>query len=197
MPLIHECVVTTLTPDGKPHIAPLGLIEQDGFWIIAPFRPSATLSNLMTSGKVTASFTDDARIFAKLVTGDRSFPLTDVPGWPAPRLSGALAHAELEVINFEDDELRPRFFCKVKRSVAHRPFLGMNRARAAVLEAAILSTRLDRLPREKIDAEIAYLKIALDKTAGDAEREAWDRVMAKISAHFSSGVNNAQSQERS
>jgi hypothetical protein len=197
MPLIHECVVTTLTPDGKPHIAPLGLIEDEGFWIIAPFRPSATLTNLMTTKQVTASFTDDARIFAKLVTGERSFPLTDIAGWPAPRLSGALAHAELEVLRFEDDELRPRFFCKVNRAVSHRPFLGMNRARAAVLEAAILSTRLERLPREKIDSEITYLKIAIDKTAGDAEREAWDMVMAKIAGHFAAKDDRAKDASRS
>jgi hypothetical protein len=197
MPLIHECVVTTLTPDGKPHIAPLGLIEENGFWIIAPFRPSATLTNLTTTKQVTASFTDDARIFARLVTGERSFPLTDIAGWPAPRLSGALAHAELEVARFEDDELRPRFFCKVNRAVSHRPFLGMNRSRAAVLEAAILSTRLDRLPREKIDSEIGYLQIAIDKTAGDAEREAWDMVMAKIAAHFAKKDDHATGADRS
>ncbi len=191
MPLIHECVVTTLTPEGKPHIAPLGLIEQDGFWIIAPFRPSATLFNLMSGRQITASFTDDVRIFARLVAGYRSFPLTDIASWPAPRLSGALAHAELEVVKFEDDEQRPRFFCQIIRAVAHRPFLGMNRARAAVLEAAILSTRLDRLPREKIENEIAYLKIAIDKTAGDAEREAWNMVMAKIDAHVAQTVDDA------
>ena len=197
MPLIHECVVTTLTPDGKPHIAPLGLIEENGFWIIAPFRPSATLTNLTTTKQVTASFTDDARIFARLVTGERSFPLTDIAGWPAPRLSGALAHAELEVAHFEEDELRPRFYCKVAKTAMHRPFLGMNRARAAVLEAAILSTRLDRLPREKIDHEISYLKIAIDKTAGDAEREAWDMVMAKIVGHFETKNDHAKDASRS
>ena len=197
MPLIHECVVTTLTPEGRPHIAPLGLIEEGDFWIIAPFRPSATLSNLMANPQVTASFTDDARVFARLVTGDRSFPLTDIANWPAPRLSGALAHAELEVAQVEDDALRPRFLCKVKHAVTHRPFLGMNRARAAVLEAAILSTRLDRLPREKIDAEIAYLKIAIDKTAGDAEREAWDMVMAKIAGHFETKNDHAKDASRS
>jgi hypothetical protein len=59
----------------------------------------------------------------------------------------------------------------------------MNRARAAVLEAAILATRLDMLPREKIESELAYLQIAIDKTAGEAEREAWDMVKAKIDAH--------------
>jgi uncharacterized protein len=183
MPLIHECVVTTLSHDGRPHVAPLGLIEEGAHWIIAPFRPSSTLSNLTRTPKATASFTDDARVFAGLVTGTRSFPLTDVEGWPAPRLSCALAHAELDVARVEEDAVRPRFICQVKRLASHRPFLGMNRARAAVLEAAILATRLDRLSREKIESEIAYLQIAIDKTAGEAEREAWALVMAKIAAH--------------
>ena len=58
----------------------------------------------------------------------------------------------------------------------------MNRARAAVLEAAILSTRLNRLSREKIDQELAYLKIAIDKTAGPIELEAWRLVLEKINA---------------
>jgi uncharacterized protein len=188
MPLIHECVVTTLTTEGRPHVAPLGLIEEGGYWIAAPFRPSATLFNLEHNPKLTATFTDDARIFAGLVTGTRNFPLTDIEGWPAPRLSVALAHAELEVERMEEDPVRPRFFCRVRRAESHRPFLGMNRARAAVLEAAILVTRLERLPREKIDSEIAYLRIAIDKTAGAAEREAWEMVMDKITAHIEKGA---------
>jgi hypothetical protein len=188
MPLIHECVVTTLSPEGRPHVAPLGLIEEGADWIAAPFRPSTTLSNLEHGKRLTASFTDDARVFAGLVTGARSFPLTDVDGWPAPRLSCALAHAELEVTRVEDDELRPRFFCRVVHTQSHRPFLGMNRARAAVLEAAILATRLGRLDRAKIESEIAYLRIAIDKTAGETEREAWDMVMRKIADHLGAPV---------
>lgn len=197
MPLIRECVVTTLTADGRPHIAPLGLIEADGQWIVAPFRPSATLENLSATPKATASFTDDALLFAKLVTGDRSLPLAEIPGWPAPHLADALAHAELEVAHSEADDVRPRFYCNVRRMQAHRPFLGMNRARAAVLEAAILATRLGRLSPEKIASEIAYLKIAIDKTAGDAEREAWEMVMTKIAAHFSSSDEQTQNRSRS
>ncbi|MBM3552133.1 MAG: DUF447 family protein [Alphaproteobacteria bacterium] len=183
MPLIHECVVTTLSPEGRPHIAPLGLIEEDDYWIAAPFRPSSTLFNLAQHPKLTASFTDDARIFAGLVVGRRNWPLTDIEGWPAPRLSAALAHAQLVVIRVEEHESRPRFFCRVKRIESHRPFLGMNRARAAVLEAAILATRLDMLSPEKIESEIAYLQIAIDKTAGEAEREAWEMVIAKIEGY--------------
>jgi len=55
-----------------------------------------------------------------------------------------------------------------------------------VLEAAILATRVHMLPREKIETEIAYLKIAIDKTAGAAERAAWDLVMKKIGISSSS-----------
>ena len=180
MPMIHECVVTTLIQNSKPHIAPLGLIEDGENWIIAPFRPSTTLTNLYSCNKVTASFTDNPLIFAKLVTGHCDIPLLPLSSWPAPRLADALAHAELEVIDIEEDELRPRFMCKVRRIETHQPFLGMNRARAAVLEAAILSTRLTRLSRKKIDQEITYLKIAIDKTAGPIEREAWELVLEKI-----------------
>ncbi len=182
MPMIRECVVTTLSAEGRPHIAPLGLIEEGERWIIAPFAPSTTLSNLRATPKATASFIDDARIFAGLVTGEKNWPLAEIAGWPAPRLAAALSHAELEVTHVAPDETRPRFFCRVVRIETHQPFLGMNRAKAAVLEAAILATRLHMLPREKIDSEIAYLKIAIDKTAGEAEREAWERVMAKIAA---------------
>ena len=52
-----------------------------------------------------------------------------------------------------------------------------------MLEAAILVSRLHLLPWEKIDAEVKYLTIAIEKTAGPAEREAWGWLMEKINAH--------------
>ncbi len=67
----------------------------------------------------------------------------------------------------------PRFHCRIERRQNHAPFQGLNRAANAVLEGAILITRLRLLPREKIDSEIAYLYIAIEKTAGPIEREAW------------------------
>lgn len=182
MPLIRECIVTTLSAAGAPHLAPLGLIEEGAHWVIAPFRPSTTLANLEQRAQATASFIDNAEIFAGFVTGRRDWPLEALGNWPAPRLQDALAHAELEVVRTDPDQTRPRFFCAVRRIETHRPFLGMNRAKAAVLEAAILATRLHMLPPEKIAREIAYLKIAVDKTAGEAERRAWAMIMEKIGA---------------
>jgi hypothetical protein len=53
-----------------------------------------------------------------------------------------------------------------------------------VLEAAILVSRLSMLPRERIESEIAYLKIAVEKTAGPEEREAWDWLMEAVTQFY-------------
>ena len=65
----------------------------------------------------------------------------------------------------------------------HQPFAGFNRAQAAIIEGAVLVSRLHMLPAEKIDAEMRYLQIAIDKTAGAAEREAWEWLCHAVTAH--------------
>jgi len=45
------------------------------------------------------------------------------------------------------------------------------------LEAAILISRLELLPLQKIESEIEYLRIGLEKTAGERELEAWGWIM--------------------
>jgi hypothetical protein len=82
------------------------------------------------------------------------------------------------VVSVVADELRPRYRCRVVREVQHSPFRGFVRAQAAVVEAAILATRLHLLDAHKIESELAYLQIAIDKTAGPVELEAWGWLMA-------------------
>ncbi len=184
MPLIRESIVTTADRHGRIHIAPLGLIAEGNDWIIAPFRPSVTLDNLMEVPFATASHTDDVRVFAGALTGRKDWPTTASDTVPVPRLANALSHAELAVTEVRDDPQRPRFRCRIARLVSHKPFEGFNRAQAAVLEAAILVSRLHLLPREKIERELGYLSSAIDKTAGPREAEAWGWLTDKVHAHF-------------
>jgi hypothetical protein len=181
--MIRECIVTTQSGAGIVHIAPLGLIEDGEHLVIAPFRPSLTLDNLRENPHAVANYTDDVLVFAGCLTGRRDWPTR-----PASSVSGAileqtLAHAELRVVAVTEDELRPRFRCAVVEEQMHRPFHGFNRAQAAVVEAAILVSRLQMLPAEKIEREIAYLQIAIDKTARARERQAWDWLMERIAEH--------------
>lgn len=177
--MIREAIVTTIDASGTPHIAPLGLIEEGELWILAPFRPSTTLDNLASVPFAVASYTDDPLIFAGLVTGRKEWPLVPAAVVQVPRLAAALAHAELAVAKVEDHAERPRFHCRVVHRAQHAPFEGFNRARNAVLEGAVLITRLHLLPREKIEREMGTLSIAIEKTAGPREREAWSWLVEK------------------
>jgi hypothetical protein len=186
MPLIRETIVVTIGAGGRPHIAPLGLIAEGDDWIVAPFRPSTTLDNLMAVPFATASHTDDVRVFAGCLTGRHDWPIVSADEVPVPRLADALSHTELAVVEVREDAQRPRLRCRVVREVSHAPFHGFNRAQAAVLEAAILVSRLNMLPRDKIDRELTYLQTAVDKTAGPREREAWGWLVEKVHRHFAS-----------
>ncbi|MGI6851263.1 DUF447 domain-containing protein [Mesorhizobium sp. 1B3] len=184
MPYIRETIVTTADRAGKVHIAPIGIIAERDGWVIAPFRPSVTLDNLAEVPFAVANYTDDVQTFAGCLTGRREWPTLAVAGCPVPRLSNALAHSVLEVVEVSEDGIRPRHFCRVVSEATHAPFTGFNRAKAAVLELAILVSRLGMLPREKIEAEIGYLSIAIEKTAGPNEKEAWGWLMQKVTDHF-------------
>jgi hypothetical protein len=184
MPMIRECIVTTLNEEGRVHIAPLGLIADGDGWIIAPFRPSTTLDNLRATPYAVANFTDDVLIFASCLVGRKQWPTRLSTHVPGAVLEGTLAHAELQVDHVQEDEQRPRFHCRVVHEASHAPFKGFNRAQAAVIEAAILASRLHMLPREKIERELGYLQIAVEKTAGPREHEAWRMLVEKIEDHY-------------
>lgn len=186
--MIQETIVTTQDREGRPHIAPMGIhVHRDEF-VILPFRPSTTLDNLLENPYAVLNYCDDVRVFAGCVTGRHDWPLQAASKVDVPRLAGALAHTEVGVVRVEDDPTRPKLFCTAIHSATHAPFTGFNRAQFAVLEAAILVSRLQWLPLAKIDAELDYLRIGFAKTAGDREREAWEWLMEAI-AVFKGGVS--------
>jgi len=185
--MIQEIIVTTQNSSGIAHIAPMGIHVNGDDFIVLPFRPSATLNNLLGSKTAVFNYCDDVRVFAGCLTGRRDWPLTAAEKIKGQVLQCALAHTEVELVRIEDDPTRPKLFCKAVHTVNHAPFKGFNRAQYSVLEAAILISRLNRLPIEKIEAEIDYLRIGLEKTAGDRELEAWDWLMAVIE-NYKAGV---------
>lgn len=192
MPMIRETIVSTLDAARRVHFAPIGIIAEDDAWIIAPFHPSTTLNNLRDVPFAAANFTDDVRVFAGCLTGRSTWPTASCDEIPVPRLANALAHAELAVTHTSDDEQRPRFHCRVLRTVTHAPFKGFNRAQGAVIEAAILVSRLRMLPRDKIERDIAYLEAAVRKTASQAEEEAWSWLMVSIQQFYADSTTNKQ-----
>lgn len=180
--MILETIVTSQSPEGKTHIAPMGIHVVGEEMLVMPFRPSTTLDNILASGCAVLNHTDDVRVFAGCLTGRRDWPLAEAEKLPIKRLAESLSHRELELARVEDDDLRPKLYCRVVHEANHAPFQGFNRAQFAVLEAAILASRLHLLPWAKVEAELDYLRIGLEKCAGEREREAWGWLMEKIAA---------------
>ncbi len=181
--MIQEVLVTTQNALGLAHIAPMGVHVVEAGFLILPFRPSTTLDNLLATQTAVINYCDDVRVFAGCLTGRREWPLRPAEKLAGQVLAGALAHTEVALVRVEEDAVRPKLVCRPVHSVNHKPFSGFNRAQFAVLEAAILTSRLSLLPWPKIEAELAYLQIGFDKTAGEREREAWGWLMAAIASH--------------
>jgi hypothetical protein len=181
--LIYETIVTTRRADGAAHVVPLGIRTEGEFIVLAPFRPSATLDNVLRERCAVVNFTDDVQI---LPVSHWAIQLADLT-----RCKGGLSavrrlslRSELELASVGENEQRPRLLCRVVATENHAPFRGYNRAQAAVLEACILVSRLHMLPEKKIRNEIDYLTIAIGKTAGPREQQAWSWLMEKIDAFF-------------
>jgi hypothetical protein len=178
--MIYETIITSLNDDGSAHVAPFGVREEGGRVLIAPFRPSTSLDNLLRARSAVVNLTDDVRLFAGSLTGRREWtvkPASKISGWV---LEGTLAHRELVLDEIEDDVTRPSLWFRGVHEENHAPFRGFNRAQAAVIEAAVLVSRLQMLPMEKIEAELKYLSIAIEKTAGEREWQAWGWLMDRI-----------------
>ena len=190
--MIHETVVTTITPDGRPHIAPMGVRHEGATFFLMPFLPSATYDNVVSTGCAVVNFTTDVRVFAGCVTGRRTWPTVAVDRVPGVRLADTLAHAELRITSVDGAQQRPTLVMECLALRTHAPFTGFNRAQAAVIEGAVLVSRLAMLPREKVESEIAYLSIAIDKTAGPRERQAWQWLLEAVNVFYARSATAAR-----
>jgi len=172
--VIIETIVTTVDANGSINFAPMGVEWGDETIVLKPFLETTTFRNLNATGVAVVNLTDDAMLFAQGAISSPQFP-----SLPATIVKGAVLEAacswrELRVVTIDATPPRSRIEARVVHRGTRREFIGFNRARHAVLEAAILATRTHLLPAEQIREEYARLQVVVDKTAGPREREAMD-----------------------
>lgn len=177
MPVILEGLVTTLNEDGGVNFAPMGPIVDAAMsrLVLRPFQTSITYRNLKRAGQGILHVTDDVELLARAAVGRLE---SEPPTIPAAAVEGrivadACRWYAFRVASLDDRAERTEIVCDVVDRGRLRDFFGFNRAKHAVLEAAILATRLQFLPAAEIDADFRRLATIVDKTAGDAERRAF------------------------
>jgi uncharacterized protein len=193
--MILEGIVTTVGPDGAVNIAPMGPRVDTAMsrLELRPFRTARTYANLKNQGEGVFHVTDDVLLLARSAVGELE-PLP--PLFPAERvagqvLSGACRYYEFRVIRCDDGAERITFEAEVVHAGRLRDFFGFNRAKHAVVEAAILATRTAFLPAEEIAVEFARLTPLVEKTGGDREREAFDFLKKYVQRMTSRGGEKA------
>ena len=174
--MILESIVTTINEDGSLNISPMGPTVNEGFsqFTLRPFDTSTTFSNLKRNRAGVMHVTDDVLMFARSAIGDLSTkpPTTNAESCEGEILLDACRYYEFRVDFVDEAGPRMSLNCTTTKSGRLRDFWGFNRAKHAVIEAAILATRIDFLPAQEIDEAMIRLQTIVDKTAGPKEIEA-------------------------
>jgi hypothetical protein len=182
--VILEGIVTTLHANGTVNISPMGPDVDDplGHLVLKPYQTSTTYQNLKRTGQGVFHVTDDVELIARAAVGELSElpPMVDCPAVEGRILSTACRWYAFRVMSLDDTNERTRIECQVVQSGWLRDFFGFNRAKHAVLEAAILATRIDFVPHTRIREEFARWEEPLRKTGGAAEWRAFDFLSAFV-----------------
>jgi len=194
--MILEGLITTRLPDGSAHLAAMGpevdaaalrqgrLVEL----VLKPFGSSQTAANLAATPTGVFQTTDDVLVLARCVAGVGPAPVflpaDAVPGW---RLADACSAWEFRIVEADRSGERQRLVAHVERLHAGRPFHGHVRARHAVVEGAILVTRLHLLGAGEVRARLAELRVLVDKTGDGEAREAFAILEACVARHAPPG----------
>ncbi len=190
MPLILEGLVTTRDLAGKVNLAPMGpLVDRDlTQFTLRPFRTAQTYSNLREWPEGVFHVTDDVELLARAALGMVETLPALVPAVQVdvPMLSDTCRWFEFRVEEFDDVAERTTLHCQIIHRGEGRPFFGFNRAKHAVLEAAILATRIGILSADEIQREMASLAMMVNKTAGDQEAAAFALLQQEICRRIAS-----------
>lgn len=193
--MILEGIVTTLNADGTINIAPMGprVTPAMDTIVLRPFRTAQTYRNLKAHGEGVLHVTDDVLLLAQAALG----PVEPYPEmFAASRILGyvlqdACRYYEFCVTSVDDRQERTTIEARVVHSGRMRDFFGFNRAKHAVLEAAILATRTFLLPLDEIEAEYRRLEVLIEKTGGEQERQAFALLQAHL-ARARAGARGVQ-----
>ncbi len=158
------------------HLAPMGprVAADWSRFVLRPFPTSETYRNLKVHGEGVVHVTDDVLVLAKAAVGQagpqRSFRAARVSGFV---LADACRYYEFVVRSIDDSGERVHIEAEVLHRGHLHDFFGLNRAKHAVVEAAILATRLHLIPIAEVRADFAKLRVLVEKTGGPPEHEAF------------------------
>ncbi len=178
--MIVETIFSTLDGFGRPNFAPMGIVWGDEFLVVRPFRNTVTCRNLLSTGYGVANLADDVLAYVNCALYDAVLPHFPAKAGPGVVFEGTCSWREMTLVSSAGNEARAELRCRVVYTGRQRDFLGFRRASNAVLEAAILATRLNLYEPTVIAETLDHYGEIVEKTGNDIEKEAFQRVRAYV-----------------
>lgn len=167
---ISEVIFTTLSPDGIPNAAPMGLHRKGGR-LFARIYNSKTLDNISSKPTVAANITDDPVLFVLSALSDiEAGRFEFVYGFPVLKNAHGWIIFDCKCKkgkNVSVVELKP-----IKGKINQLKLQPVNRGFNAVIEALIHATRYVALGEQKYLENIEYYSNIVKKCGGAREKEA-------------------------
>ena len=172
--MIVEGLITCADEAG-PHVSALGPVVDVDLteWTLRPFQTSRIFALLRSNPICVFHVIDDVLPIVRLVLGlEPQLHMERLPsgGWIVRE---ACHWYQLEITAWNTDNVRSEARARRVDHGVLRPFWGWNRAKHALIEAAILISRAHLSSPHEVRAELERLKAPIEKTAGPRELEAW------------------------
>jgi uncharacterized protein len=170
--MIVETIFSTLDESGRTNFAPMGIVWDEEIVTIRPFKSSDTWRNLSSSGYGVANISDDVLAYVRCALYDAVLPHFPAKVVPGVVFKSACSWREVAVVSQTGTDERAELRCRILFEGRQRDFLGFRRAGNAVIEAAILATRLKFFDRTTVFERMKQYAEIVGKTGDENDRQA-------------------------
>lgn len=167
---ISEVIITTISPEGVPNAAPIGLHRKGGR-LFARIYNSKTLENIMSKPTAVANITDDPLLFVQSALSDiepEKFEFVDA----FPVLAGANGWILFDCQCKKSDRISIVEMSPVNGKTNKLKIKPVNRGFNAVIEATVHATRYVLLHEKKILDQINYYNTIVKKCGSSRDNDA-------------------------
>ena len=204
--VIYEVLVSSISTNGEPDIAPMGLRFSEGFeeFILHPFKSSKTYRNLVEVGEGVANITRDPRPFILgCIPGLKHELIKELERSElvkAPRLKDSEAYIEFRVKEVGEKSIdRAEIVCEpVSVYLGDLRIEPYSRAVYALIEASVNASRVKVFLNRskellKILNGIRYAESIVRRTGGGSEYEGLLNLLIKSVEKILHGISSSQS----
>lgn len=177
---ISEVIVTTVSRNGQPNGAPIGIIRRSGKLSARIFNESRTCINVRDTGLLAANVVDDPVLFVQSALGELDsgmFRFIEAKGgMDFPVLASSSAWVLFEAEYKQGSQAITAQLHPIAGDIKHPAIRSVNRGFNAVIEATIHATRYIVFKDEVHLNRIESHKNIINKCGGSREKEAYQLI---------------------